>query len=90
MLLSNFLTKGDVDISKEKIKVKDTEISLISQETDDYLSITDIAKYKSDDPNAVIGNWMRNRNTLEFLGIWESLYNTNFKPLEFEGFRKQA
>lgn len=39
---------------------------------------------------AVIGNWMRNRNTIEFLGIWESLYNPGFKPLEFEGFRKEA
>ncbi|MDD6076150.1 MAG: KilA-N domain-containing protein, partial [Bacteroidales bacterium] len=47
-------------------------------------------KYKSDDPTAVIGNWMRNRNTIEFLGIWESLYNPMFKPLEFEVFRKEA
>ena len=56
----------------------------------DYISLTDIAKHKSDDPTAVIGNWMRNRNTIEYLGIWESLYNPNFKPLEFEGFRKEA
>ena len=41
-------------------------------------------------PIAVISNWMRNRNTVEYLGIWESLYNQDFKPLEFEGFRKQA
>lgn len=56
----------------------------------DYISLTDIAKYKSDDPTLVIGNWMRNRNTIEYLGVWESLYNLNFKPLEFEGFRKEA
>jgi hypothetical protein len=56
----------------------------------DYICITDIARYKSDDPTAVIANWMRNRNTVEFLGVWESLYNLNFKPLEFEGFRKEA
>jgi len=56
----------------------------------DYISLTDIAKYKSDDPTAVIGNWLRNRNTIEYLGIWESLYNPNFKPLEFEGFKKEA
>lgn len=49
-----------------------------------------IAKYKSDDANASICNWMRNRETLEFLGIWESLYNPGFKPLEFEGFRRNA
>jgi len=54
------------------------------------LSLTDIARYKSDDPAAVIQNWMRNRDVLEFLGLWEKLHNDNFKPLEFEGFRKQA
>ena len=52
--------------------------------------MTDIAKYKSDDPTAVIGNWMRNRNTIEYLGIWESLYNPQFNPLEFEGVKKEA
>ena len=57
---------------------------------EDYVSITDLARHKSDDPTAVIGNWMRNRNTIEYLGIWESLYNPNFKPLEFEGFKKEA
>ena len=45
---------------------------------------------KSDEPNAVIANWMRNRNTIEYLGIWEQLYNPDFKPTEFEGFRMQA
>lgn len=54
------------------------------------MSLTDIARYKSDDPTAVIQNWMRNRDVLEFLGLWEKLHNDNFKPLEFEGFRKQA
>ena len=55
-----------------------------------FISLTDIAKYKSDDPTAVIQNWMRNRDTVEFLGLWETLHNPDFKPLEFEGFRKQA
>ncbi len=44
----------------------------------------------SDAPNDVIKNWMRNRETLEFLGLWESLHNSNFKPVEFDGFRKEA
>ena len=44
----------------------------------------------SGDPNGVIANWMRNRNTIEFLGIWEQLFNPSFNPLEFEGFRKEA
>ncbi len=73
-----------------KITVKNTEVVVISLNDTDYISLTDIAKHKTDDSSAVIGNWMRNRNTLEFLGIWEILYNTNFKPLEFEGFKKEA
>jgi hypothetical protein len=73
-----------------KINVKDTEVAIVTVNDLDYISLTDIAKYKTDDPSAVIGNWMRNRNTIEFLGIWETLYNQYFKPLEFEGFRKEA
>lgn len=66
------------------------QISIIKFDEADYISITDIAKYKSDEPNAIIQNWMRKRNTIEYLGIWETLYNPDFKPLEFEGFRKEA
>ncbi|GHV88684.1 hypothetical protein AGMMS50267_10520 [Spirochaetia bacterium] len=73
-----------------KITVKDTDITIIQNNSNDYIALTDIARFKSDDPTAVIANWLRNRNTLEYLGIWESLYNPDFKPLEFEGFRKQA
>ena len=56
----------------------------------EYISLTDIAKYKSEAPNDVIKNWMRNRETLEFLGLWESLHNPDFKPVEFDGFRNEA
>jgi len=73
-----------------KIKVENTEIVIVTVNENDYISLTDIAKYKTDETSAVIGNWMRNRNTIEFLGIWETLYNPNFKPLEFEGFKKEA
>ena len=74
-----------------KLIVKDQNIKTINKDGIDYICITDIARQKNDeDPNGVIGNWMRNRNTIEFLGIWESLYNPNFNPLEFEGFRKEA
>jgi len=55
-----------------------------------YISITDIAKYKSDAPDDVIKNWMRNRETIEFLGLWEQLNNPGFKPVEFDGFKKEA
>ena len=73
-----------------KITVQNTNVTVISVNENDYISLTDIAKYKSDDPTAVIGNWMRNRNTIEYLGIWESLYNSQFNPLEFEGFKNEA
>ncbi|WP_165026898.1 KilA-N domain-containing protein [Dysgonomonas sp. ZJ279] len=73
-----------------KINVKDTAITVIQVVDSDYISLTDIGKYKTNEPNVVIGNWMRNRNTIEYLGIWESLYNPNFKPLEFEGFKREA
>ncbi|MDR0582335.1 MAG: KilA-N domain-containing protein, partial [Prevotellaceae bacterium] len=72
-----------------KINVKNTEVTVIQVNGGDYISLTDIARFKTADPNAVIGNWMRNRNTIEYLGIWECLYNPNFKPLEFEGFKKE-
>lgn len=74
----------------KKISVKQTDVSIIRINDNDYISLTDIAKHKSIDPASVIGNWMRNRNTIEYLGIWETLYNPNFKPLEFEGFRNEA
>ena len=74
-----------------EIIVKDVAIKTISKDGIDYISITDIARQKNaTDPNGVIANWMRNRNTVEFLGIWETLHNPNFNPLEFEGFRKEA
>ena len=77
-------------MTKKEIVVNDTSVTIISANESDYISLTDIAKYKSDDPVDVISNWMRNRNTVEYLGLWEYLYNMDFKPLEFEGFRKQA
>ena len=53
--------------------------------------MTDIARYRdAEHTDSIIQNWMRNRNTIELLGFWETIYNSNFKPLEFEGFRKQA
>ena len=73
-----------------KINVKETDVTILKINEVDYISLTDIAKYKSDDPSTVIGNWLRNRNTIEYLGIWETLYNPNFKPLEFEEFKIEA
>jgi hypothetical protein len=74
-----------------KISVLNNEITVCSQNEEDYICITDIAKYKnSDRTDDLIRNWIRNRNTIEFLGIWEQLNNPNFNPVEFDGFRKSA
>lgn len=74
-----------------RIEVRGTEITVIRREDEDYISLTDIAKHKeAARADHVIQNWMRNRNTVEFLGMWESLNNADFKPLEFEGFRNRA
>jgi KilA-N domain len=76
---------------KEKIHAKGLDISIYTEDfQNEFISLTDIAKYKSDEPNDVIKNWMRNRDTIEFLGLWESLHNSDFKPVEFDGFRKEA
>ena len=76
---------------KNIITVKDVSIRTMTAGGIDYICITDIAKQKNGiDPNGVISNWMRNRNTVEFLGIWETLHNPIFNPLEFKGFRKEA
>jgi hypothetical protein len=71
-----------------KITVLENEISTSKFKEDDYISITDIAKSKnSTDANDIIRNWLRNRNTIEFLGVWETIYNPNFKTVEFDGFK---
>ena len=68
-------------VKKNEIIVKDVVIKTMSKDDIDYISITDIARQKNvTDPNGVIANWMRNRNTVEFLGIWETLHNPNFNP----------
>lgn len=73
------------------IHAKGVKINIYTTDFEnEYISLTDIARYKSDEPNDVIRNWLRNRDTIEFLGLWESLHNSEFKPVEFDGFRKQA
>ncbi|MEW6305531.1 MAG: KilA-N domain-containing protein [Verrucomicrobiota bacterium] len=74
-----------------KIDVKGTSVTVISGGVDDYISLTDIARYKdSERTDYIIQNWLRNRNTIEFLGIWEQLNNPDFNPIEFDGIRNQA
>jgi hypothetical protein len=77
--------------SKSIIAVKGSPVTVVRENDTDYISLTDIAKHKEPDrADQIIQNWMRNRNTVEFLGVWERLNNPGFKPLEFEGFRSRA
>ena len=75
-----------------KINANGTEINVIgSSDGEDYISLTDLARYRnSDDPAGVIANWLRNRHTIDYLGLWEQMYNPEFKLLEFEEFKKHA
>ena len=78
-------------IIKDTIHANGIDIGIYTSDFEnEYISLTDIARYKSDDPTAVIQNWLRGRDVLEFLGLWEQLHNPNFNPLEFEGFKMQA
>ena len=79
-------------IKKEHILAKGFSIQVYTEDyKNDYISLTDIARYKNtDDPRFVIQNWMRNRNTLEFIGIWEVLNNPKFNRVQFDTFRNEA
>ena len=73
------------------ISVQGFDIVWYETNYNEYISLTDIARYKdAEHTDDIIKNWLRNRNTIELLGFWESIYNPNFKPVEFDGFRKQA
>ncbi|MCV3754356.1 KilA-N domain-containing protein [Ureaplasma zalophigenitalium] len=77
---------------KDRIEVKGFDIQIYTEDfKNDYISLTDIARYKnSEEPNVVVANWLRNYNSIEYLGIWESLNNADFNHLEFEGVLAKA
>lgn len=76
---------------KEIINANGKEIAIYTYDfVNEFISLTDIAKYKSNEPNDVIRNWMRLKDTIEFLGLWEKLHNPDFNPVEFDGFRNEA
>ncbi len=78
-------------MKSKTIIVKGSEISVMNIEKEDYISLTDLARHKDAlNMDDIIKNWLRNRNTIELLGFWELLHNPDFKPVEFDGFRKQA
>lgn len=75
----------------KKIDVLAREVRIAVVLDQDYICLTDIARYKNPDASDdLIRNWLRNRNTIEFLGIWEQINNPVFKSVEFDGFRKHA
>lgn len=76
---------------KAEINADGRQVSILSLgRNNDYISLTDIARYKSNDPNDVIKNWMRGKDVIQFLGLWEKLNNPDFKPVEFDGFKMEA
>jgi len=78
-------------VIKATMEVKGTVITVLAQKENDYISLTDIARYKNaEHTDDLIRNWLRNRNTIEFLGVWERLNNPVFNPVEFDGIRIQA
>lgn len=74
-----------------QLTVQNISINLISREKDDFISLTDIARYKdAKRSDYIIQNWLRNRETIEFLGLWEKINNPGFKSIEFDGFKNKA
>lgn len=78
-------------MANKKITVQGQSVTIVSGNEDDFISLTDIARFKdSERTDYIIQNWLRNRNTIEFLGIWEKLNNPDFNYVEFDGIRNQA
>src|SRR5580704_2007035 len=77
--------------TKQTIEVKGTPITIIQVNQTDYISLTNIARYKNPtEPKDIVKNWMRSKTTIEFLGLWEKLHNPGFKGVEFDTFMYQA
>ncbi|MDR3237705.1 MAG: KilA-N domain-containing protein [Spirochaetia bacterium] len=76
---------------KETIIVQGTEVILLSHHKEDYISLTDIAKYRDrENPSQIISLWLRTYSTIEYLGLWETLNNSNFNPHIYEGFKNES
>ena len=75
----------------KKIEVVGKEIALYSNQSQEYISLTDMARYRdSERANYIIQNWMRTRSAIEFCGLWEQLNNPNFKSIEFDAFKNES
>jgi hypothetical protein len=75
----------------DTIQAKGIDIMVYTEDfQNEFISLTDIARYKSEEPKDVVKNWMRSKDTIDFLGLWERLHNNKFKGVEFDSFRRQA
>ena len=81
--------RGSLSNTYAKIKVQNTEVTVITYNDKDYISLTDMVRNMENGP-ALIEKWLRNKNTVEFLGIWEEMYNPDFNSPEFEGIKNEA
>lgn len=82
---------GKISENNNQIIIKNFQVSIFTKKDKDYISLTDIAKYKNqDDPRYVIQNWMKSRSTIEFLGLWEKINNPKFNRVEFDTFMHEA
>ena len=75
----------------QNIEVRGIKVSVFSSKQDDYISLSDIAKYKDQErSDYILQNWMRNRSTIDFIGLWEQLHNPDFNSIEFDGFKNES
>ena len=78
-------------VKKETIRANGVEIGIYTTDyRNEYISLTDIAKYRSIQPSITVHNWLWGRDIVEFLGLWEALHNPGFKLIEFDKFKKDA
>ena len=83
-----YLSKDNI---KTEIVVKEQKISILRIDNKEYISLTDLARYADEeDPRYPIQNWMRNKDVISYLGLWESIHNENFKGVEFDTFKNEA
>ncbi len=82
----------NIDMAKnQKLNIKGRDILIYSEKSEEYISLTDIARYKdSERSDYILQNWMRNRSTIEFMGLWEMFNNPNFNSIEFDGIKSSS
>jgi len=87
-LLRSIIT-SDKSMTKQVLSVEGTLVTVVTHNKEDYISLTDMVR-ENESGSSIIENWLRNKNTLEFLSVWEDMYNPSFNSLEFEGIKSEA